>query len=311
MAKILIIDDDQQVCRVVSEGLRRQGHEVTSAPDGDAGLLAAAAVIPDLILCDLDMPGLDGQGVVSALRRDRRLGEIPLIFLSACLERDQIRRSMNLGGDDFISKPAPWPEILAAVNARLGRRQKQLQKMDQQVETAAKIFVGLIHDLKQGGTEVRWLADAATGTADQQNRIIQRVQESLSENHSPATSSPSVPSQPASVLIKDGQRQQLLKLSEVKALLADGEYSNIYWGKDQHLMFRKPLKQWAVELPSEQFIRVHRQAIVNLAFLDFVDKDSEGRSQIHLREFKQVIPISQRATPNFNRCLNQFRTRQG
>lgn len=309
MAKILIIDDDEHVCRVVSEGLRRQGHEVTTAPDGDAGLRAAAAVTPDLILCDLDMPGLDGQGVVSALRRDRRLGEIPLIFLSACLERDQIRRSMNLGGDDFISKPAPWPEILAAVNARLDRRQQQLQKMDQQVETAAKVFVGLIHDLNQGGAEVRWLADTTMDATDRQNQIIQRVQESLTANNAAAPESPPVPPRPDSVLIKDNQRQQLLKLSEVKAFLADGEYSNIYWGKEQHLMFRKPLKQWVVELPPEQFIRVHRQAIVNLAFLDFVDKDAEGRSQIHLRDFNQAIPISQRETSRFNRCLKQFQTR--
>ncbi|MDD5139575.1 MAG: response regulator [Verrucomicrobiales bacterium] len=309
MAKILIIDDDKQICSVVSEGLRRQGYEVTTASNGEEGLVAAAAMTPDLILCDLDMPGLNGQEVVSALRRDGRLGEIPVIFLSACMDRDQIRRSMNLGGDDFITKPAPWLEILAAVNARLERRQKQLQKMDQQVETAAKIFVGMIHDLNQGDTEVRWLADTVMETADQQNRIIQRVHESLTASHSSVTGSLSVPSRPDSVLVKDSQRQQLLKLSEVKALMADGEYSNIYWGKDQRLMFRKPLKQWVVELPSEQFIRVHRQAIVNLAFLDFVDKDSDGRLQIHLREFKQVIPISQRETPRFNRCLKQYQTR--
>lgn len=310
MAKILIIDDDWQICKLLGVCLRREGHEVTTAVNGDQGLIAAAAVTPDLILCDLEMPGLNGQGVVATLRRDRRLGEIPVIFLSGCTERGQIRRSMNLGGDDYITKPAPLSEILETVNARLGRRQKQLQQMDQQVEEAAKIFVGIIHDLNQGDTEVRWLADTATETADQQNQIIQRVHQSLSANHSAAAAAPPAPPRPASLLIKDSHRQQFLKLSEVKALLADGEYSNIYWGKDQHLMFRKPLKQWAVELPPEQFIRVHRQAIVNLAFLDFVAKDSEGKLQIHLHEFKQAIPVSQRETPVFNRRLKQFQARQ-
>lgn len=309
MAKILIIDDDQQICRVVSEGLRRQGHEVATALDGEAGLLAATAMIPDLVLCDLDMPGLNGQGVVAALRRDSRLGEIPVIFLSACVDREQIRRSMNLGGDDFITKPAPWPEILAAVNARLGRRQKQLQHLNHQVEEAAKVFVGIIHDLNHPGKEVRWLADTAMDTAVQQNHILQRVRQSLTGNHSAVAGSPAVPARSATVLLKDSQRQQLVKLSEVKALLADGEYSNIHWGKDQHLMFRKSLKQWETELPPEQFVRVHRQAIVNLAFLDFVDKDSAGQAQIHLREFKQAIPISQRALPQFNRSLKQYQQR--
>ena len=305
MAKILIIDDDQQICRLLSERLRRQGHEVRIAPDGAAGLVAAAAVTPDLILCDLDMPKLDGKGVVTALRQDRRLGEIPVIFLSACTEREQIRRSMNLGGDDFITKPAPWAEVLAAVNARLGRRDKQRRQRDEQVEEAAKIFVGIVHDLDKAGTEVQWLAE----TAAHENQIIRRVHQSLSAENSSAASAPPTAPQPVSLLIKDSHHQQLLKLSEVKALLADGEYSNIHWGKDQHLMFRKPLKQWAVELPPEQFIRVHRQAIINLAFLESVDKNAAGRWEIHLREFKQVIPISQRETPKFNRCLKNFQAR--
>ena len=294
MPTILIIDDDQEICRVVGNGLRRQGFEVTTAQNGNEGLTVAGATMPDLILCDLDMPGLDGQGVVTTLRRHNRLGEVPVIFLSACTEREEIRRSMDLGGDDFITKPAPWSEILAAVNARLGRRKKQLEQLDRQVKEAAKVFVGIIHDLNQGGAKVQWLADTTTETASQENRIIQRVHESLRINTTCGSATQPASPRPGSVLLKDSQRQQLVKLSEVKALLADGEYSNIHWGKDQHLMFRKPLKQWAAELPPEQFIRVHRQAIINLAFLDFVDKNADGKSQIHLRDFKQIIPISQR-----------------
>jgi len=308
MAKILIIDDDQQICGLVGQFLRQQGFEVTTAGNGEQGLKLAAAVLPDLILCDLDMPELDGQGVVSALRRDARLGEIPVVFLSACQERGQIRKSMNLGGDDFITKPAQLPEILEAVNARLNRRQKQRQQLDQQLETAAQIFVGIIHDLNQKEPEVRWLLEPATEMADQQNQILQRVRQSLAAGPASADE-PVVPPPPASLLIKHNRRQQFLKLSEVKVLLACGEYADIYWGKDQHILFRKPLKQWEVELPPEQFVRVHRQAIVNLAFLDFVQTDAAGKPQIHLRDFKEAIPVSQREIPNFNRCLKNFQAR--
>jgi DNA-binding response OmpR family regulator len=307
MPNILIIDDDEEICRIVGNGLRREGYEVATAPNGNEGLIAAAALNPDLILCDLDMPGLDGQGVVSALRRDSRLGEIPVIFLSACTERDQIRHSMNLGGDDFITKPAPWPEILAAVEARLCRRQKQRKHLDQQVEKAAEVFVGIIHDLDKAAAGVHWLADSTTSLADQQNHIIQLVHQSLKANNRPNTGTSLAPHRPTSLLIKDSNRQQLLKLSEVKALMAYGEYSNIYWGKDQHLLFRKPLKQWVMELPSNQFVRVHRQAIINLAFLDFVEKTTGGKLQIHMRGFTKLIPVSQRATPAFNRCLKRFK----
>ena len=74
------------------------------------------------------------------------------------------------------------------------------------------------------------------------------------------------------------------------------------------MMFRKPLKQWATELPPGQFFRVHRQAIINLTHLDFVEKVEAGKLRIHLREFKEVIPVSQRETAAFNRCLKAFKT---
>ena len=125
MARILIIDDDAHTCQMVGEFLRRQGNEVTSATDGGTGLAMAAAAATDLILCDLDMPGLDGQGVVSALRQDEKLSEIPVIFLSGCTDHEQIRRTMNLGADDFLTKPARLAEILAAVNARLALHRKK------------------------------------------------------------------------------------------------------------------------------------------------------------------------------------------
>ena len=307
MAKILIIDDDPQICRLLGEFLRRQNHEVTVAANGAEGLTSATATNPDLILCDLEMPGLDGLGVISALRGDRRLGEVPVIFLSGCTNRSRIRSTMNLGGDDFITKPAQLPEILTAINARLARRQKQVQQLESQLTQAAEVFVGIIHDLNKTAPSVQWLADAADKTAEHQNAILQRVHHSLDAHAS--TTVPPAATPPASLLVKDNHRQQFLKLSEVKALLACGEYSNIHWAKDQHMIFRKSLKQWEIELPPDQFVRVHRQAIVNLGFLEFVEKLPAGQLQIHLRDFKEVIPVSQRETAAFNRCLKAFKSR--
>ena len=173
------------------------------------------------------------------------------------------------------------------------------------MEQAAEIFVGIIHDLNQSAPEIRWLAVPA----EPQNEIIRRVRQSLAAGPAPADPLPATPRPPDSLLVKSLNRQQFLKLSEVKALLADGEYSTIHWGLNQHMMFRKPLKQWAAELPPEQFVRVHRQTIVNLAWLDFVEKTPEGKPLIHLREFKPVIPVSQRETPHFNRCLKKIQAR--
>lgn len=313
MAKILIIDDDPQICRALSEFLRRQDYEVAAASDGGQGLKAVAELAPDLIICDLDMPGLSGQEVVSALRRENRPDtEIPVIFLSGCTDRSQIRRSMNLGGDDFITKPAQLPEILEAVKARLERSRKRREQLDQQLEKAAEVFVGIIHDLntRKSASEIGWLADSVTGLTSQQNQILQKVRDSLLATEPPAAANPAEPAAPpATLLVKKDSRQHFLKLSEVKALMACGEYSDIYWAKDQHMMFRKPLKQWELELPADQFVRVHRQAIINLAFLDYVEKDSTGKLQIHLQDFKQPIQVSQRETAEFNRRLKSFQLR--
>ena len=306
MAKILIIDDDPDICRLLSQFLSLRGYEVASACNGSEGLIAATSFNPDLIICDLDMPELDGQGVISALRQDQRLSEVPVIVFSGTPDRGRIRGSMNSGGDDYLTKPPNLPELLDAINARLARRQKQVHQLDREIEQAAEVFVGIIHDLNKNSPAAHWLADTGAGTAEQQNKIIQRVHQSLDTKKSSASKTPAVPSQPASLLVKSFRRQQFLKLSEVKALLADGEYSNIHWGKDQHIMFRKSLKQWATELPPEQFVRVHRQAIVNLAHLDFVERDSSGKPKIHLREFRETIPVSQRQTAAFNRCLKKF-----
>src|SRR5690349_12554233 len=99
MATILIIDDDLEFCRIIQEALRRSGYEVLTAPDGARGLQAAANFTPDLIVCDLEMPVLTGYEVVSKLRTDERLEEIPFVFLSGCADRPQVRHGMNLGAD--------------------------------------------------------------------------------------------------------------------------------------------------------------------------------------------------------------------
>jgi DNA-binding LytR/AlgR family response regulator len=72
-------------------------------------------------------------------------------------------------------------------------------------------------------------------------------------------------------------------------------------------MFRKAMKQWAQELAETSFVRVHRQAIINLNFFSHLDKSADGQPQIHLRDFAQPVPVSQRCAPELNRRLKNFR----
>lgn len=291
MAKLLIIDDDVEIREALGKFLRHHGHDVITACDGRSGLIAALNG-PDLIICDIGMPELNGHGVLEVLRRDKRLEDIPFIFLSGVAHREIIRQSMNIGGDDFIPKPAELPEILAAVNSRLSRRLRQQQRHQEEVQKAVLIYSGIVDDLGSHSAALRWLAEAAS-------------KPDPAQPGEPARVGPANPT-PESFLATRDSRQYFVKLSEVKALLAEGEYSRAHWGKDQQMMFRKALKQWETELPAPPFVRVHRNAIINLSHLDFVKKNPNGKRMVHLKDFSTAIEISQRKTVIFNTALKSY-----
>ena len=103
---------------MIGEYLRRKGGKVVYAADGEKGLVVATAEHPDLILCDLDMPALDGLGVIVRLREDAALNETPVIFISGSKDSHQIRQSMNLGGEMIF-----WPSLL---NCKISSRRSRL-----------------------------------------------------------------------------------------------------------------------------------------------------------------------------------------
>jgi len=120
-AKILVIEDEPQMLANLLTVLRAEDYIAFGASDGHRGLEVARAELPAVILCDITMPGLDGFGVLERLRQDPRLGSVPFIFLSARGERNEVRAGMNLGADDYLTKPVKIDDLLAAISARLAR----------------------------------------------------------------------------------------------------------------------------------------------------------------------------------------------
>src|SRR6266700_1037805 len=97
MARIVFIDDEEAVRKVVAEILVDTGHEVILASNGLEGVDAVRRERPDLILCDVDMPGLDGYGVLEAIRRDARMSSTPFIFLTSLDDKRDVRAGMGSG----------------------------------------------------------------------------------------------------------------------------------------------------------------------------------------------------------------------
>jgi DNA-binding NarL/FixJ family response regulator len=118
---ILIIEDDSQLGRNMALMLKMEGFEVRVAADGFAGLTLIRKKRPDLILCDILMPGMDGYAFHDAVHSLPHLNKIPFLFVSALNEPDQVRKGMLAGADDYLTKPFTAQSLLAAVNIRLHR----------------------------------------------------------------------------------------------------------------------------------------------------------------------------------------------
>ena len=133
MPKILIIEDQPIIRENIALILEMEGCSVISAPDGAAGLELARTEHPDLILCDILMPKLDGYGVLQGLRAQAETASLPFIFLTAKAEHRDQREGMNLGADDYLTKPVDRAELIQAVHSRLQRQRTH----DARARTAA------------------------------------------------------------------------------------------------------------------------------------------------------------------------------
>ncbi|MFN6565026.1 MAG: EAL domain-containing protein [Nostoc sp. ChiSLP01] len=119
MQKILIIEDEESVRENILDLLQAEDFETIAAANGRIGLDLAISEVPDLILCDMMMPEIDGYGVLKALRQDPITATIPFIFLTAKSAKSDFRRGMDLGADDYITKPFTRAELLSAIMNRL------------------------------------------------------------------------------------------------------------------------------------------------------------------------------------------------
>ncbi len=140
MKKILVIEDNPEVRENLEEILELSGYEVISAEDGKEGVEKALTAPPDLILCDVMMPRLDGFGVLNILSKKSHTSDIPFIFLTAKAEKTDFRRGMNLGADDYVTKPFYKDELLAVIETRLAKSERLRKKFDN-TEQGLRAFI--------------------------------------------------------------------------------------------------------------------------------------------------------------------------
>ncbi len=139
MRTVLVIEDECQTRNIFLKCLAFEGFRAFGASDGATGMELAQSQRPDLIVCDIMMPDMDGYSVLSALRQCQDTASIPLIFLTAKVTMTDLRKAMEMGADDYLTKPCTVEQFLAAINSRLKRHEQLSHLYRQSLSTALTV----------------------------------------------------------------------------------------------------------------------------------------------------------------------------
>lgn len=148
MKRILLIEDDVALRENTAELLELSDYAVEMAPNGRIGITMAKSNPPDIIICDIMMPEVDGYGVLEAMMTEENTRHIPFIFLSAKTEHKEIRKGMDLGADDYITKPFEEEELLSAIESRLAKAQILASQGNQTESKERENGMRSLHQLK-------------------------------------------------------------------------------------------------------------------------------------------------------------------
>ncbi len=150
MKRILLIEDDRALRENTEELLELSGYAVITAPNGKLGIQVAKENLPDIIVCDIMMPEIDGYGVLENLSADENTKHIPFIFLSAKTEHKEIRKGMDLGADDYLTKPFEEEDLISAIESRLAKAELLSRSMDEtaNLPQVSEEEMRTLHELK-------------------------------------------------------------------------------------------------------------------------------------------------------------------
>lgn len=167
MPKVLIIDDDLFLRQTIREVLTDQGFDVHEAQNGVTGLAKAKDLVPDLILCDFMMQNMNGHETLAALREESKTAAIPLIFMTGSPDLACMRSTMNLGADDYLTKPFTMVTLLQAVEARC-RKQEVIKKKAEEKLTGLRQNISLMlpHELNTPLTGILGFAELISTSSD-------------------------------------------------------------------------------------------------------------------------------------------------
>lgn len=152
---ILVVDDEKDIVEILTYNLQKDGFQVHSCGDGESALSKCRTLLPDLVILDVMLPGMDGVEVCRALRRDERTAAIPVVLLTAKGEESDVVLGLGVGADDYVAKPFSVKELVARVRALLRRRHREIEDEDRTVVRVGDLLVDSVrHEVVAGKKSV-------------------------------------------------------------------------------------------------------------------------------------------------------------
>ena len=246
--KILVIEDDKPVREGIIILLEKKGFKPIAAKDGEEGLSLISEIIPDLIISDVMMPGINGYTLKKFLEENERLSSIPFIFLSAKADIKDVRKGMELGADDYIIKPFNANDLLKAIEIRLKKSNVNLHQ-----------------------------------------NTIKKEEEKLGEE--------------STIFVDIEDNPRFIKVSEIVAITATGNYTTIHQSGKKKSLVRKALNDWEKQLSEKSFKRIHRSTIININRVEKMIKWSSGTYLVKMYNIDEKFNVSQRYASKLRKSL--------
>lgn len=267
---ILVIEDDQSIRENLVDLLEEEGYAVDSFSNVETVLESIGQTVYDVILCDIMLPGKNGYEFLSIIRNSIEPKLKPaFIFITAKLERSDLRKGMELGADDFITKPFKLAEIRKAIRTQIDKRIEIRSNVSQLANT------------KITGTEYSDL-------------LKEKVSNRLNYT--------------GSIFLDTNQNTRMLKLKEILYIKANGDYTFVHSFDNKQYNIRKTVISWIDTLPKEQFIQIHRGIIINIEYIQKIEKWFNYSYRVYLHYVSEPFVISQRFSRALRNTLKDFKT---
>ncbi|MBI3124437.1 MAG: response regulator [Ignavibacteriales bacterium] len=259
MKKILLIEDNVDLAENISSLLEKDGYIIQTAFTGEDGLSTFIDFKPDLILCDILLPGINGYSVLKRLKKMEGILLPIFIFITAKNQRDELRQGMVLGADDYITKPFTHEELLLAIKVQFEKRTNTMKKLN-------------------AFSEMR---RPANGKA---NAIFSNKSSSEKE----------IAGHNEYIFLKSKKETGFHLINKIIVIKSLKDYTNIYLKDDKSIMLHRTLVEWEKKLPAEKFLRIHKQTLINRDYIENIEQTTSNRFLITLINYPKKLEVSQR-----------------